>query len=67
MSAATKQVPIRTIDRATQLANQLEAMLVHAYGTGGEAFRGMSDEIQDNYLWLAADLAAEMVKLLEGA
>jgi hypothetical protein len=46
----------------TRLAH-LSALLEVAYGGGGEAFRGYSDEIQDQYLWACAQLADECREL----
>jgi len=46
----------------TRLAH-LSALLEVAYGGGGEAFRGYSDAIQDQYLWACAQLADECREL----
>ncbi|WP_291981216.1 hypothetical protein [Candidatus Accumulibacter sp. ACC005] len=55
---------------ANDLCNHLDTRLAHlsallevAYGGGGEAFRGYSNEIQDQYLWACAQLADECREL----
>jgi hypothetical protein len=52
---------------ADNKAAQLAALLNLTYGGGGEAFRNMSIQLQDNVLWLAADMATELVDLLRVA
>ena len=47
------------IDLLNQKLAQLDAMLVMAYGEGGEVFRNMNDHLQDNYLWACSSLAAD--------
>ena len=42
--------------------NKAESMIQMTYGVNGEAFRGMSDEIQDNTLWAIAGLLRLAVK-----
>ncbi|MFL9863224.1 hypothetical protein PQR67_03440 [Paraburkholderia fungorum] len=54
-------------ERAHTISMQLRALLAACTGEGGEAFRSLNDELQDNYLWLASDLAAEIEKTLSGA
>jgi hypothetical protein len=54
-------------ERAHTCATQLHALLAHCIGEGGEAFRNLNNELQDTYLWLACDLAAEAEKSLSGA
>lgn len=57
--------PPADIDRAQQLAVKLEALLCNTYGCSGDAFRGMNDTLQDNYLWACGDLAGELVDALD--
>ena len=45
---------------------QLDALLKMSFGSGGEAFRGMSHALQDNYLWACSTLAGECVGLVCG-
>ncbi|WP_051229419.1 hypothetical protein [Paludibacterium yongneupense] len=47
-------------DMLTRRAGQLRALLACLIGDGGELFRCMDVAIQDDTLWLAADLAAEV-------
>ena len=56
MSAKTIPVNADDYDTADKLANQLLALLQHAFGASGESFRSLSDEHQDNYIWACADL-----------
>lgn len=44
-------------------AEQLSSLLCILRGEGGESFRTYSDEIQENVLWLASDLADEVREL----
>lgn len=52
------------LDRAAELSTQLEALLQHTYGNSAEAFHSMNDEMKDAYLWVCADLAAQLRKCL---
>ncbi len=54
-------------EHAHTCAIQLRALLVHCVGEGGEAFRALNEQMQDNYLWLACDLVEEIEKTLDGA
>lgn len=54
-------------ERAHTISMQLRALLAACTGEGGDAFRSLNDELQDNYLWLACDLASEIEKTLSGA
>ena len=60
-----RQLSLDVLDREVRIALQLEALLQHAYGVGGESFRALSDELQDSYLWACADLAEELSDLLQ--
>lgn len=51
---------IDLLDRATELSSKLKALLAMTYGAAGESFRGMSDELQDEYLWACAGMADEL-------
>lgn len=46
-------------------ARQLRALLENTYGGGGEAFRGLNEQLQDHYMWACADMADEIVKSLD--
>jgi hypothetical protein len=63
--AGTGRPTSADIDRAQQLAVQLQALLCHIYGTGGEAFRSLNDTLQDNYLWACADVCEALVDALD--
>ncbi len=54
-------------ERAHTISMQLHALLAHCIGEGGEAFRNLNNQLQDNYLWLACELADEIEKTLSGA
>jgi hypothetical protein len=54
-------------ERAHTCAMQLYALLTNCTGEGGESFRRINDALQDNYLWLARDLAHEIEKTLRDA
>lgn len=56
-SEATGRSRIDTFDDVNRRLTQLIALLNSIYGNGFENFSHMSDEMQDNILWLAADLA----------
>lgn len=42
---------------------QLEAQLVMTYGEQGEAFRNMSDALQDSYMWACGMAIREIQQL----
>ncbi|WP_423459402.1 hypothetical protein [Ottowia sp. VDI28] len=42
-----------------------KAISYMTYGDAGEAFRNMSDDAQDEYLWALSDLIAEASKALK--
>lgn len=42
---------------------QLDAMLLSAYGQGGESFRAMADDAQDEFMWACAYMATEIRSL----
>lgn len=48
------------VEEASQLIGQLSAMLGHAFGQSGDAFRSLLDEDQDNYLWACSNLAERL-------
>jgi hypothetical protein len=35
------------------------ALAANTYGASGEGFRGMNDDLQDNYLWALSDMLRE--------
>lgn len=39
---------------------QLESLLMVTYGEGGEAFRGLNDDLQDGFMWACSYLASEV-------
>lgn len=51
-------------DKLQQRLDQIEAMLMHIYGCGGEAFRMMCEDKQDTYLWCCHDLVEECSEML---
>lgn len=59
-----KQTPARfnegDFDLLTELSLKLHALLIVTYGESGEGFRGLSDEIQDAYLWTCSDMAGQL-------
>lgn len=54
-----------TFDKLQAKLCQLRALLVSIYGGGGESFRGMNDELQDNFIWACADMAEECERLTD--
>lgn len=52
-------------DKLSALSQQLHALLLHAYGEGGEVFRRMRGDTQDAYLWACSDIAGEIKGLVE--
>jgi hypothetical protein len=53
-------------DQIAIISAKLQSMIEMTYGHAGEAFRGMTDELQDAFLSQAACLAAEAVTLARG-
>lgn len=51
-------------DYASMRAGQLHGLLTLLYGAGGDSFREYSDTVQENVLWLAANLAGELEHLI---
>jgi len=51
--------------RAQTLAAQLEALLSVTTGESGEGFRFLSDPHQGNFMWACADMAGELVNVLD--
>lgn len=59
---------VKAGDIADQLAArqaQLEALLSMTYGEEGEAFRTMSDSLQDGFMWACSMIAQEVRELTE--
>lgn len=50
------------LDRVETKAAQLESLLMACYGNGFENFNALSDSHKENLLWLAADLAGEVLR-----
>lgn len=48
-------------------ARQLRSLLFMTYGeqATGAGFRGMSDQLQDAYMWACADIADDIVNALD--
>lgn len=53
------------VDRAHQLAVQLQALLAATYGGGHEAFASLNDTMRENFLWACADIAGRLVDALD--
>lgn len=47
-------------DNLVEMSLKLHALLIVTYGESGEAFRGLSGEIQDAYLWACSDMAGQL-------
>lgn len=56
---------LEIIDRANEVAGQLNAMLTHTYGCSREAFHTMGEDHKDNYLWACSRMADELEGLIE--
>ncbi|EIN02294.1 hypothetical protein WQE_04877 [Paraburkholderia hospita] len=54
------------LDAISNKAVQLAALLNMCYGNGFENFKDMTDEVQGNVLWLASDLAEQIVNVANG-
>ena len=57
---------MNVLDALTTKCAHLESLLCMTYGEAAQAFNSMNDEIRDNYLWHAAEVAGE-IKLLADA
>lgn len=64
MADLTVNDTIECLDSLQRKLAQLNAMLNMSYGCAGEAFRNMSDALQENFLWACSDLASECVELV---
>lgn len=64
MAESTVNDTLDRFDSLQQKLAQLDAMLTMSYGCAGEAFRNMSDALQENFLWACSDLASECVELV---
>lgn len=51
------------LDALTTKCAHLESLLCMTYGEAAQAFNSMNDEIRDNYLWHAAEMASEIKEL----
>jgi hypothetical protein len=51
------------VDQLAARLAQLEALLSVTYGGEGAAFRGMSAELQDGFMWACSSLASEARQL----
>lgn len=50
-------------EKLQAVAAKLGAMLNHTFGNSGEAFRCLSDDLQDNYLWACAEMMEEIIEI----
>ena len=48
------------LNTVNSLSAKLLTLLCNTYGEAGDSFRGLNDELQDNYLWACSDIAAEI-------
>lgn len=62
-NVATTYTTEAPADTLSKKAAQLSALLSLTIGSCGESFRDTSDSIQENVLWLAAELAREVEML----
>lgn len=60
-----KSTRIAELDTATAKLKQLHALLISINGDGFNNFLELSEEKQENLLWLAADLAKQAKDALE--
>lgn len=54
---------LNVLDALTTKSAHLQAILIMTCGQSAEAFNAVSDEIRDNYLWHASELASEIKEL----
>lgn len=47
-------------DMLTRRTSQLTALLSATYGEAGDGFRTLSNSLQEDFMWLAHDLAQEI-------
>lgn len=57
-------MPSDSANRLQAVAAKLAAMLNHTFGNSGEAFRSLSDDLQDNYLWACAEMMEEIHEIV---
>ena len=60
----TSATALQLHDELEEKASKLSCLLKLLYAEGGESFRQCSVTIQDQVLWLASDIADEIVELL---
>lgn len=65
LSVVTKHWDEDPYEVAHARAKGLRAMLVHVIGEGGEVFRGMRADLQDEYLAAAEEMADELCEALD--
>jgi len=58
-ATATPETVSEQLDYLTAKLAQLSALMAHAYGESGKAFRNMNDDLQDAYLWHCSDVALD--------
>lgn len=59
---------VKSGDIADQIAarqTQLKALLAMTYGEEGEVFRGMSDDLQNGFMWACSMIASEVRELTD--
>ena len=52
--------PLAITDQLLARQFQLQALLAMTYGEQGDAFRTLSDELQDGFMWSCSMLACEI-------
>lgn len=57
-------VGIECLDKASELAKQIHAMVCMTFGGAGDSFRAMSDDIQDGFMWAMESKIEEMKFLI---
>jgi hypothetical protein len=58
-ATVTPETVSEQLEDLTAKLTQLSALMAHAYGESGEAFRNLNDDLQDTYLWHCADVALD--------
>ncbi|MBC7617876.1 MAG: hypothetical protein H7293_02600 [Candidatus Saccharibacteria bacterium] len=58
-ATATPETVSEQLGYLTAKLAQLSALMAHAFGESGRAFRNMNDDLQDTYLWHCADVALD--------
>jgi len=64
-STNVRMLDLDEYSELTKRTAQLTALLATLYGAGYQSFKDYNEEIQENTLWLAHDLAYEIDQLLD--